>query len=206
MHTFAPYHQYHDFLGREHEQALFDYAIENEPRFEASTLVGGVIDEERRRSQRLTEVGLPGRQFEARIRGMAPDLFAKTGTAPFDIEYVELEIAAHGDGAHFAVHTDIPFGWGRSPLGGDKSGTQDRIISLVYYFYREPRGFEGGALWLHRFGSSSEPGDYVEIRPIRNSLLVFPSWATHEVRPVQCPSNKFSDYRFAVNCWLCRTL
>ncbi|MDQ3078835.1 MAG: 2OG-Fe(II) oxygenase [Pseudomonadota bacterium] len=206
MTTFAPYHQYHDFLDCQEEQALLDYAIKNESRFEGSTLAGGVTDETRRRSQRLTDLGRPGEQFEARIRANAHDFFARAGTPPFEIEYVELEMAAHGDGAHFAAHTDIPFGWGRSPLGGDKSGTQDRIISLVYYFYREPRGFDGGALWLHRFGSNSEPGDYVEIQPERNSLVVFPSWATHEVRPVNCPSKTFADYRFAVNCWLCRTL
>lgn len=206
MHTFAPYHQYHEFLGPEQERALLDYAIGNEARFEDSTLVGGVVDEARRRSQRLTDLGGAGKEFETSILAHAPDFFARTGTAPFNIEYVELEIAAHGDGAHFAAHSDIPLGWGRSPLGGDKSGTQDRLISLVYYFHREPRGFEGGALWLHRFGSAGAPGDVVEIEPIRNSLVVFPSWVTHEVRPVQCPSKKFADHRFAVNCWLCRTL
>jgi Rps23 Pro-64 3,4-dihydroxylase Tpa1-like proline 4-hydroxylase len=26
----------------------------------------------------------------------------------------------------------------------------------------------------------------------------------HEVRPVACPSGRFEDHRFAVNCWLCR--
>lgn len=206
MHAFAPYHQYHDFLAPEQERVLYDYAISNEARFENSSIGGKVFDETRRRSQRLAELGVPGKQFEARIRARFADFFATTGIAPFDVEYVELEIAAHGDGAHFAAHSDVPVGWGRSPLGGDKSGTQDRIISLVYYFYREPRGFEGGTLWLHRFGSASAPGDYVEIEPIRNSLVVFPSWVTHEVRPVQCPSRNFADYRFAVNCWLCRTL
>jgi Rps23 Pro-64 3,4-dihydroxylase Tpa1-like proline 4-hydroxylase len=206
MHALAPYYQYHDFLEPAQAQALLDYTMENEVRFKGSTLAGGVIDQSRRRSQRLMELGRPGEEFEARVRAKAPDFFARSGTPPFEIEYVELEIAAHGDGAHFAPHTDIPFGWGRSPLGGDKSGTQDRIISLVYYFYREPRGFEGGELWIHRFGSNSEAGDFAEIEPVKNSLVVFPSWATHEVRPVQCPSQKFADYRFAVNCWLCRTL
>lgn len=204
--TLAPYYQYRDFLGLTEERALFDYAVQNESRFKGSALAGGVIDETRRRSRRLTELGRPGEQFEARIRENAADFFAKSGTPPFEIEFVELEIAAHGDGAHFAAHSDIPFGWGRSPLGGDKSGTQDRIVSLVYYFYREPRAFEGGELWLHRFGSNAEPGDFVEIKPERNSLVVFPSWTTHEVRPVKCPSKTFADYRFAINCWLCRTL
>jgi Rps23 Pro-64 3,4-dihydroxylase Tpa1-like proline 4-hydroxylase len=206
MHIFPPYHQYKDFLAREFEQSLLDWAMANEPRFAVSTLNGGVVDQERRRSQRLTELGFAGEQFAKCVRASAPDFFAKTGTPPFEIEYIELEMTAHGDGAHFAAHTDLPVGWGRTPLGGDKSGTQDRIVSAVYYFYHEPKGFSGGSLRIHRYGSNSEPGDFVEIEPIRNSLVVFPSWATHEVLAVECPSRSFPDYRFAVNCWLCRTL
>jgi SM-20-related protein len=33
---------------------------------------------------------------------------------------------------------------------------------------------------------------------------VFPSWVLHEVRPVSCPSKRFVDSRFAINCWLWR--
>ena len=99
----------------------------------------------------------------------------------------------------------IPIGPDRTPLGGDPSGTQDRLLSAVYYFHREPKGFSGGQLRLHRFGSNGEPGDYVDIEPERNSLVVFPSWTTHEVRTVHCPTGQFADYRFAVNCWLCAT-
>ena len=109
----------------------------------------------------------------------------------------------------------MPIGWGRSPLGGDARGTQDRLLSAVYYFHREPKRFTGGQLRLHRSTPDDDPSDpepirnpadQIDIEPKRNSLLVFPSWASHEVLPVDCPSSRFEDHRFAVNIWLCATL
>jgi asparagine synthetase B (glutamine-hydrolysing) len=46
--------------------------------------------------------------------------------------------------------------------------------------------------------------DGADIEPIHNSLLMFPSWAPHEVMPVNCPSQRFIDSRFAINCWVHR--
>ena len=85
------------------------------------------------------------------------------------------------------------------------------MISAVYYFHVEPKGFTGGELRLYRYGAPAEtlgkePGNHVDIAPINNSLVAFPSWALHEVRPVQCPSDEFREYRFAVNCWYCKVL
>jgi len=78
-----------------------------------------------------------------------------------------------------------------------------RVLSCVYYFHREPKAFEGGALRIHAFGSE-EDAEFVDIEPRQNSLLVFPAWAPHEVRTVSCPSDAFADARFSVNCWLHR--
>jgi SM-20-related protein len=200
------FHQYSDFLSAADRTALLEWVFENKARFEVSSLAGGVIDPKRRISERLTDLGPLESMFSNQIRGLGADVFEKTGTPPFEIEYIELEIAAHGDGAHFAMHTDIPIGEGRKPLGGDRTKTQDRLLSGVYYFYREPKGFSGGQLRLHRFGSDNVPGDYVDLEPQQNSLVIFPSWTNHEVLKVSCPSRAFEDSRFAINCWLCRTL
>ncbi len=201
-----PFHVYRDFLDEGQEAALLEWGLANEGRYSPTALTGGVVDPGRRKSELLLDMGPAKAWFEDKVRGLAPNLFAAVGVAPFEIEYLELEIVAHGDGAHFATHTDIPIGWGREPVGGDKSGKQDRLLSAVYYFHREPKGFSGGELRLHRFGGGSGGGDYVDVEPVRNSLVVFPSWAEHEVRTVHCPSGRFEDYRFAVNIWLCKTL
>ena len=199
------FHHYADFLEPAQEAALMALALARQEKFSPSKVSNSVYNPERRNSVRLRDLGATRPWFEDNIRDLAPDMFKQTGMKPFEVEFLELELAAHGDGAHFATHTDIPIGPNRAPLGGDGSDRQDRLLSAVFYFYREPKGFSGGQLRLHRFGSNGEQGDYVDIEPVRNSLVVFPSWTSHEVRIVQCPSGKFEDYRFAVNCWLCAT-
>jgi Rps23 Pro-64 3,4-dihydroxylase Tpa1-like proline 4-hydroxylase len=201
-----PCHQYRGFLEPAEHRALLEWAIAGRERFEPARLTGHVIDPKRRIAERLNDLGPHRPVIERRIKENLPDIFRRTGSKPFEVEYFELEIAAHGDGAFFAHHSDIPVGKGRKPLGGDKTGKQDRLVSAVYYFHREPRRFSGGTLRLYRLGDLEAAGDYVEFEPEQNSLVVFPSWVRHEVRPVSCPDCSFEDYRFAVNAWLCRTL
>jgi len=200
------FHRYSDFLEADERSALLECVFKHRSGFKSTTLGSGVVDPMRRVSERLVDLGPTGDVLSGKMRELGADLFEKTGTSPFEVEYYELEIVAHGDGAHFAAHSDIPIGEGRKPLGGDRTQTQDRLLSAVYYFHREPKGFSGGQLRLHRFGSDNVPGDYVDIEPLQNSLVIFPSWTTHEVLKVHCPSRAFEDYRFAINCWLCRTL
>lgn len=66
--------------------------------------------------------------------------------------------------------------------------------------FRRPRGFAGGELRLHPF-SPDGARDWLDIEPEHNALLAFPSWAPHEVRPVNCPSRRFEESRFAVKVW-----
>ncbi|HEX8309572.1 MAG TPA: 2OG-Fe(II) oxygenase [Allosphingosinicella sp.] len=202
----APCHQYRDFLAPAEHDALLDWAIANRERFQPARLTGHVLDPERRIAERLDDLGPNRAVLKRRLNEALPDIFRRTGTRPFEVERFELEIAAHGDGAFFAPHSDIPVGPGRQTLRRDEIGKQDRLISAVYYFHREPRRFSGGTLRLYRLGDYESAGDHVEFEPERNSLVVFPSWVRHEVRPVGCPDCGFEDYRFAVNAWLCKTL
>ena len=199
-----PFHLYRDFLDAAEREALLAWTLANRERFEPSKLGSGALDPDVRRSLSLRDTGPLALVLEARLRALADDMFARTGTSPFPIDYVEQVLIAYGDGAHFAAHTDMPVGPGRKPLGGDRTGRHERLLSAVYYFHSEPKGYSGGALRLHRFGSSGGGEGAADVEPVQNGLLVFPAWATHEVRPVSCPSGRFEDHRFAVNCWLCR--
>jgi len=199
------FHQYRGFLDESECETLLDWAVSNCERFRPSTVFGGVLDAQERSSERLPDLGPMETVFQRRLRELFPDILARTGTRSFEVDVIELELVAHGDGAHFARHIDIPVGPGRLPLGGDGSG-QDRLLSAVHYFHDEPKSFSGGALRLHRYGSEGLPGDFVDIEPENNSLLVFPSWALHEVRQIRCPSGAFRNYRFAVNAWFCKVL
>ena len=77
----------------------------------------------------------------------------------------------------------------------------DRALTGVFYFHRQPKGFSGGELRLYAIGRAEDDRRYVDLTPGSDTLLLFPSWAPHEVRPVSCPSGAFLDSRFAINCW-----
>lgn len=191
------------FLAPQELRLILEWALASRAQFRPAKVIGGIVDPAKRVAMTLRELGPMDAVLRRALRAALPWVFANTGTQPFEPKSIELEVAAHGHGAHFSAHRDIPVGSGRLTLGGEGSGTQDRVLSSVLYFYKEPKGFSGGELRLHRFGSDGLPDDYVDLQPLQNSLVVFPSWATHEVRPITS-SGSFDDSRFAVNCWFCR--
>lgn len=88
------------------------------------------------------------------------------------------------------------------------SETQNRELTYVYYFYREPKPFSGGELLL--YDSKIENNYYVQadsfktVEPRNNSIVFFPSRYLHEVKLVSCPSKAFADSRFTINGWIRR--
>ena len=199
------------FLSEEDRSALLKWVLANRERFRPATVSqhGKMLVEPASRRALTT------RDFETelgwlydRFSAVQSDLLEKLRITVPAIESLELEVAAHGDGAHFAAHVDIPIGVGRKPLGGRPGRTDDRLLSAVYYFHGERKRFEGGNLRLYPLGAdpkdaAEEAAQYIDVEPTQNSLVAFPSWATHEVRAISCPSDDFADYRFAVNCWYC---
>lgn len=207
-----PFVQLRGFLPDAEHTELLGWVLANPDSFEPATITGkggarGRIDPAQRIAltapvPEAMQDGLRTRLLAA-LDGIA-EAIGYSGAPPTSFE---LQLAAHGDGAHYRPHLDIPLGRNRAPLGAAPG--EDRVLSAVYYFHREPKGFSGGALRLHRFAAdwdrdNAEPSSFVDVEPVDNSLAAFPSWAMHEVRRVRCPTGRFEDYRFAVNCWFCR--
>lgn len=117
---------------------------------------------------------------------------AGTGIDPFPIGRIEMSLAVHREGGHFVPHVDTFAGKGRE--------ASDRVISLVYYFHRQPRAFSGGELVLLSPLDDSE----VAIDPAHDRLVAFPSFALHTVRRTEVAGNAFADARFTAVCWLHR--
>lgn len=188
-----PVHIRRDFLDAQAHERLLGLALESEARFAQSAVLDG-HQPTIRASRTLGATSQPWHErILDRVRALLPELFAALGTKPFTPRF-ELQLAAHNDGDYYKPHID-------TRTGGSERHV--RALSAVYYFYREPKAFSGGALRIHRLGTDgSGEGDFLEIEPEENSLVVFPSWAKHEVRPVRCPSGAFEDSRFSVNCWL----
>lgn len=185
-----------DFLAEAEADALLDWAVANEGVFQATNIVTQGVSRHDTGLRRSVAV----RAFEPiesvlRKRALArfPEIVADLKVSPIRVDDVELELVAHGDGAFYTRHVDTA----ALPHQG---GFGVRVVSAVYYAFRHPRAFTGGALRLFPFGTVDDE-DWLDIEPEHNALLAFPSWAPHEVRPVSCPSGRFEDCRFAVNIW-----
>jgi SM-20-related protein len=190
-----PYLVLHDFLDEATVAGLLDYALSRYSDFAPTRVVPGTVDTSIRVSIGL-DLGGYRKIFKAKILDLVPTLISRLHVSPFEASRLETELVAHGDGAFYKQHIDT-----LTDPHGDTN--QIRVLSAVYYFNTEPKAFTDGALRLHAIGGKSGE-NFVDIEPVRNCLLVFPSWAPHEVMPVSCPSKRFIDSRFAINCWVYR--
>ena len=180
---------FEDFLEPALVHRLLDHVESNQNRFAPTTvrqLDGTRVDPAARISLGLEDLGVCREPLEHKLRAVEAMLRAELGIGAYDFQDLELQIAAHNDGGFFCRHSDSYKGWGI-----------DRVISGVYYFCRQPCGFSGGTLRIYPLTGAG----HIDIAPVHNSLLVFPSFVQHEVMPVACPSRHFMDSRFAVNCW-----
>lgn len=193
--TPAPHLSLRNFLPAAEHAALLEWALQNHSRFEASGVGAlGEVNTAVRKSQMLYDLGASQKAFEREVHTQYKAWVRKLRVSGFEVSTVELQLAAHNDGAHFARHIDTQV--------HASSGESVRALSAVYYFYREPKAFTGGELLLFPFASKPDETTCTSVKPSQNTMIVFPSWATHEVATVHCPSRDFADSRFAVNCWL----
>jgi SM-20-related protein len=188
------------FLGARIVGDLLDFVTSNQARFEQATIATSAKTSERRvslavrRALAVPEFGELQPRIEAKLESLIPAMSERLGKPPFATHHIETELVAHGDGAFFKRHVDTFM-----QQTGSKS---NRVISGVYYFHALPKAFTGGALRLHSLAASGEPDTFIDIEPTLDTLVFFPSWFPHEVLPISCPSRRFLDSRFAINCWV----
>ena len=196
----APYFVLHDFLPAAQHQALLAWTLTQESRFTPAGIAGKTVDNSIRRCERLNDLGPFAPLFTNLLTSSYHAWLTTLDAGNFDQTSVELQIAAYGDGAHFAFHTDTGSGTSHAPTR--------RMLTAIYYFYSSPKLFTGGDLRLYNLrtqpGPDSDPTDFITIAPEHNTLLVFPSELGHEVTPIIQTTGNFADFRFVVNCWLHR--
>jgi SM-20-related protein len=189
-----PYLVLRDFLDEAMVTGLLDHAVSRQSDFTPTQLRSKTVDPAFRVSTGLRDLGTFRQVLETRILGLLPTFIAQLRVSPVQEPSLETELVAHGDGAFYKRHID-------TKTAHNWESNRIRVLSGVYYFSAEPKAFTGGALRLHAIGGKAGE-NFVDIEPARNSLLVFLSWAPHEVLPVSCPSQRFIDSRFAINCWV----
>jgi SM-20-related protein len=207
-----PHAQFFDFLTDSERLGLFKWAVSQQNSFKPADIFYGQggreskYDPAVRHALKFRSVGPFEQLLRAKLLNALSRIMSASGYRGKEPRSIDFELNAYGEGAHFAPHIDNAIGVGRKPLG--KETGEDRVITAVYYFHREPKAFQGGELRLYRFGNGTSidgvsGDDSKAFEPTQNSLLVFPSWAKHRVEPVSCPTGRFADYRFALNCWFC---
>lgn len=190
-----PCHVRDDFLDRSLHGRLLEWALASEQRFAPAPVFGGGnqgVARGTRSNLRLRDLGPVEVALRAALIEALPGIAASLGSAAPERPQLELELTAYGDGDFYHAHVDT-IAQDKGPEAGPT-----RTISAVYYFHRQPKGFDGGALRLLPWEGDSAARD---IEPVDNRLAAFLSWSRHEVLPVSCPSGAFADSRFAINCW-----
>lgn len=176
-------------------EGLLAYAQANEAGFVSSTVGAGVnqrLAGTVRSSLTLIDLGPWIGSVKPRLKALAAEAEEELRLSRFDLANLEFSLVAHNDGAFYARHIDTRTAPGSETL---------RVLSAIFYFHVLPKGFSGGALRLYGLNAPGAAPVSVDIEPENNSAVFFPSWVPHEVMPVQCPSHRFGDSRFAINCW-----
>ncbi|WP_372024076.1 2OG-Fe(II) oxygenase [Tistrella mobilis] len=184
-----------DAFGADMASRLLAFALAQAELF-SETQVGnqkGRVAKQIRSSRVIGTLGALEGDLETKFRALLPRATAALHLAPFTLDSLSMELAAHGDGDFYRRHID-------TFVRGEMTGT-DRVLTAVYYFHATPRPFTGGELRLHSLRPLDQGGSYIDIEPVHDSLLLFPAWAPHEVCPVSCPGGSFAQSRFAINCW-----
>jgi len=191
-----------EFLAPQEVADLTRFTLEHEADFQASEVVaphseGGVVNYEHRSSRVLMDTGKYQDILLSRIKATLPEILSKLGLQEFTIAGVEAQITASNDGDFFHFHSD-----------NTSERVASRYLTFVYFFHREPRGFEGGELRIHdarlENGEYVSEGTYQTIVPQQNQIVFFPCELLHEITPVTCRSKEFADSRFTLNGWLRR--
>lgn len=193
----AQYIQLENFLSPEEHQRLLNYAISTE-----STFITSSTTDKRTEYRKSKLVYHPDRtviqNLLNRIYEVMPEVLQKLGLSPFDIARIETQLTSSNDGEFYKIHDD-----------NSSEPTATRQLTYVYYFYREPKPFTGGALRMYNnkienhYWTRGE--GFKDVEPLNNSIVFFFSGYEHEVLPVHCPSKAFADSRFTLNGWLSRS-
>jgi Rps23 Pro-64 3,4-dihydroxylase Tpa1-like proline 4-hydroxylase len=190
-----------EFLVAEEWQGLVDYALYHAPSFRETHVIGAdggsLLDLHNRRSRVLFDLGPYNAVFSQRLTTFLPHVLMRLGQPGFAVSQLEIQLTATNANEFFHAHTD-----NQSPH------VENRQITFVYFFHREPRAFDGGELRIFDTGRHGDQsvalGPYRLVYPAQNQVVFFASSCLHEILPVACPSGDFADSRFTVNGWFHR--
>ncbi len=115
-----------------------------------------------------------------------PEILKVLKLEPFSLEKLSINVMGGLNGHHGFPHMD--------------TYSDDMKITVLYYFHKMPKAFDGGALELFESDSASKSGHkdepIVTVEHQDNLLVAFPSDTFHGVSTVSGNATKFEDGRF----------
>lgn len=187
-------------FGSQHVADLMAYAAQRQDDFTSAKVQSPIsgkpyFDPHQRDCLKLRDLGPHQHRFQTALNAFLPQVSHALGIAPERLEPGEIEICAYGPGGHFGRHHDVL-----------RRSRGTRELTSVYYFGNEPRLFSGGELRIHALNLPI--GEYgeapVDIEPVADRLIFFPSLLPHEVLEIQSPSLAWDARRFSLTCWIWR--
>jgi Rps23 Pro-64 3,4-dihydroxylase Tpa1-like proline 4-hydroxylase len=191
-----PIVQIDDFLTGAELTRLMEVTLWAEPRFKPSPLSSYRADH--RQSLMIAAPYKVSELMLGKIRAIMPEVMEQLRIGAFTVGKIDCQVTANVDGSYFKAHTDA---------GHDEQ--IKRVLTYVYYFNRDPKGFTGGELRIYddelRNGKFVATESFQIVEPRNNSIVFFNAALMHEIMPVVVPSKQFRDARFTVNGWVERT-
>jgi predicted 2-oxoglutarate/Fe(II)-dependent dioxygenase YbiX len=193
----------HDaFLPEELRDEIWTHIQGVLPRFARATIarrfagpeVDQRVDGNVRRARTLSSPPRVAELMDPYLRGTVEADAGLLGVPTPQIDHVELEVAVYGDGDHFQCHQDI-----------FEAVSTRRVLTFVYFFAPEPRGFSGGELLLYdadRVRGGFVGSKFTRIDPVSNRLILFDPATFHEVTPIRCASADPRDQRYTATGWV----
>lgn len=201
-----------NFFGRERNREILDHIVSIKDAFKEATVgsMGGgrVFKEMRSNVVCYLDEAFAGRRQEcpllryvdAGFRTSFVQEIVGSAQGPFSdfsgTNYHETQVSRYGDsGQKYEWHVDR--------FGADRS----RHITFVYYFYREPKSFQGGEICFSDgviFNGrlmNPQTAKVVEFEPVNDRAVIFSATTPHMVKPTTSPP-EFADGRFSANIWV----
>jgi len=136
--------------------------------------------------------------FENKIKDIYKSTLYELDMEYFDINKIEMQITSSNNGDFYKKHPDADYYNGRGDV-------EKRKLTFVYYYFNEPKKFEGGNLKIYEFSDEErrrfDENNFETIVPENNMLIFFESDYWHEVEIVKCVP-EFINSRFTVNSWI----
>ncbi len=202
-----PYLVFKDLFGKDINKQILEEAVKNKDSFQkAGTSIGGVVSNFRTNAVCFYDGLYKGDRSKSVLLKSLDTLFrAKqefreiVSTAPFPMTDFQMcnshetQVSRYGEEHLYEWHQD-------------RFANINRHVSLVYYFFKEPKKWSGGNLSItdspaYRDTLIDKDPNIVELVPENDMGVVFAATSLHKVNQTSAPE-KFEYGRFSANIWI----